>query len=110
MRVWLIFSVAAAALFAQEWQTLTTLNGVDFTGLTPAKKTTALKALRTMGCTCGCDMKVAECRVKDPACAYSKNLSATIVDAVKAGKGSADAIETAKATKWGHQIEHKLLD
>jgi protein-disulfide isomerase len=110
MRFWLIFGVAAVALFAQEWQTFTTLNGVDFTGLTPARKTTALKALRTMGCTCGCDMKVAECRVKDPNCAYSKNLSATIVEAVKAGKGSADAIEVAKASKYGKQVEHKLLD
>jgi protein-disulfide isomerase len=110
MRLWLILCVAAAALFAQEWQTLTTLNSVDFTGLTPAKKTTALKALRAMDCTCGCNMKVAECRVKDPACAYSKNLSGAIVDAVKDGKGSADAIAAAKATKWGHQVEHKLLD
>jgi protein-disulfide isomerase len=110
MRLWLIFGVAVAALFAQEWQTMTTLNGVDFTGLSPAKTTTALKALRAMGCTCGCDMKVAECRVKDPSCAYSKNLSATIVEAVKAGKSDAGAVEAAKATKWGHQIEHKLLD
>jgi protein-disulfide isomerase len=110
MRVWLIFCVAAAALFAQEWQTLKTLNGVDFTGLTPARQATALKAIRAMDCTCGCDMKVAECRVKDPNCGYSKNLSAAIVDAVKAGKGSADAIEAAKATRWGHQVQHKLLD
>src|SRR5215475_15238410 len=89
MRFGLIFGVIAAALFAQEWQTLTTLNGVDFTGLTPVRKTTALKALRTMGCACGCDMKVAECRVKDPACAYSKNLSESIVGAVKEGKSDA---------------------
>jgi protein-disulfide isomerase len=110
MRFWLIFGVVTAALFAQEWQTMTTLNGVDFTGLTPEKKTTALKALRTMGCTCGCDMKVAECRVKDPNCPRSKPLAGVIVDAVKAGKGSADAIEVAKASQWGHVVEHKLLD
>jgi protein-disulfide isomerase len=110
MRLWLIFGVAAAALFAQEWQTLTTLNSVDFTGLTPARKTIALKALRAMDCTCGCNMKVAECRVKDPNCSYSRNLSAAIVHAVKAGKGSADAIEAAKATRWGHEVQHKLLD
>jgi len=89
---------------------MTTLNGVDFTGLTPQRKTTALKALRAMGCSCGCDMKVAECRVKDPSCAYSKNLSESIVGAVKQGKSDTAAIEVAKATKWGHQIEHKLLD
>src|SRR2546423_15390026 len=99
MRLWLIFGVVAAALFAQEWQTMTTLTGVDFTGLTPVKKTTALKALRTMGCACGCDMKVAECRMKDPSCKVSKNLSASIVDAVKEGKGATAAIEAAKAGK-----------
>ena len=35
---------------AQEWQTVANLAGVDFTGLTPAKKTVALKALRTQEC------------------------------------------------------------
>jgi protein-disulfide isomerase len=110
MRVWLIFGVVATVLLAQDWQTMTTLNGVDFTGLSPAHKTTALKAIRMMGCTCGCDMKVAECRVKDPNCGYSKGLAAAMVEAVKGGKGAADAIEVAKATRWGHQVEHKLLD
>ena len=43
----------AALLWAQEWQTATDLPGVDLTGLTPAKKTLALKALRTQACTCG---------------------------------------------------------
>ncbi len=89
---------------------MTTLNGVDFNGLNPAQKSTALKALRTMGCMCGCDMKVAECRVKDPSCGWSKGLSGAMVDAVKSGKGSADAIEAAKATRWGHPVEHKVLD
>jgi protein-disulfide isomerase len=110
MRFGLIFGVIAAALFAQEWQTITTLNSVDFTGLTPARKTTALKALRTMGCSCGCGMKVAECRVKDPSCSYSKNLADILVGAVKQGKGEAGAIEVAKASKWGKEKEHKLLD
>src|SRR5437016_10058941 len=99
MRFWFVLAAMAAALFAQEWQTVTALNGVDFTGLTPVKKTTALKALRTMGCACGCDMKVAECRMKDPNCKVSRNLSASIVDAVKEGKGAAAAIEAAKAAK-----------
>ena len=112
-RGWIVPSLIAAAttlLMAQDWQTVTTLNGVDFAGLSPARKTTALKALRTFGCTCGCDMKVAECRVKDPSCAFSKGLSGSIVDAVKEGKGVADSIEVAKASKYGHQVEHKLLD
>ena len=95
---------------AQDWQTATTLNAVDFSGLTPARKTVALKALRTMGCTCGCDMKVAECRVKDPSCSYSRGLAASIVGAVREGKTEAGALEVAKASKFGHKPEPKLLD
>jgi protein-disulfide isomerase len=105
-----LIAATTALLLAQDWQTATTLNGVEFGGLTPARKSVALKALRNMGCTCGCDMKVAECRVKDPNCAYSKGLAASIVDAVKAGKSEAGALEVAKASKYGHQVEHKLLD
>ena len=46
--------------------------GVDWQGLTGVKKAAALKIDRTERCTCGCDMKVAECRMKDRSCAYSK--------------------------------------
>jgi len=55
-------------------------------------------------------MKLAECRVKDPSCSYSKGLSAAIVDAVRGGKTESAAIEAAKATKWAHRPEPKLLD
>jgi len=112
-RAWILPALIAAAttlLLAQDWQTATTLNGVDFAGLTPARQTKALHALRVMGCTCGCDMKLAECRVKDPSCAYSRGLSASIVDAIRAGKTEADAIEVAKASKFGKRPEPKLLD
>src|SRR5690242_21302205 len=83
-----LIAATTALLLAQDWQTATTLNGVEFGGLTPARKSVALKALRSMGCTCGCDMKVAECRVKDPNCAYSKGLAASIVDAVRDRKST----------------------
>src|SRR3954452_23917704 len=75
-----------ALLLAQDWQTVTNLAGVDFTGFTPAKKTLALKALRTQECSCGCDMKVAECRVKDPNCSFSRGLASITLAAIKAGK------------------------
>jgi hypothetical protein len=55
--------VCAAALIAQDWQSATTLNGVDLSGLSPAKTAETLKLLREYECTCGCEMKVAECRV-----------------------------------------------
>src|SRR3954447_8242462 len=90
-----VLLVCAAALWAQDWQNATTLNAVDLSGLTAPKTAAALKLLRDYDCSCGCGMKVAECRVKDPGCAYSKNLAATLVGAVKAGKTDAAAKELA---------------
>jgi protein-disulfide isomerase len=94
--------VCAAALIAQEdWQTAKTLPAVDLTGLSPAKAATALRLLRNADCTCGCGMKVAECRIKDPGCTYSKGLAAAITDAIKTGKTEAAATEAARKSKYG---------
>jgi protein-disulfide isomerase len=100
----------AALLWAQDWQTATELAGVDLTGLTPAKKTLVLKALRTQACTCGCAMKVAECRVKDPNCSYSRGLASITVGAIKEGKTVDEAIAESKASKFGTRPTPKLLD
>ena len=100
----------AALLVAQEWQTVANLAGVDFSGLTPAKKVLALKALRTQACTCGCDMKVAECRVKDTNCSYSRGLASVTVAAIKAGKSADEAIAESKASKFGTRPTPKLLE
>jgi len=100
----------AALLLAQEWQTVTNLAGVDLAGLTPAKKTLALKALREQDCSCGCGMKVAECRVKDPNCSFSRGLAGITVGAIKAGKTTAAAIAESKASKFGSRPAPKLLD
>ena len=97
-------------LLAQEWQTATDLAGVDFSGLSPARKTLALKALRTQACSCGCNMKVAECRVKDPNCSYSRGLASVTVAAIKAGKSADQAIAESKASKFGTRPTPKLLD
>lgn len=88
-----IFLLAASFAFTQpkpSWQTATTYSDVDFTGLSVAQKQSALTMMREMGCTCGCNMKVAQCRVEDPACAYSKGLSATIVKGFKEGKSAGE--------------------
>jgi protein-disulfide isomerase len=100
----------AALLWAQEWQTAVNLAGVDFSGLTPAGKTRALHALRTQGCSCGCDMKVAECRVKDPNCSFSRGLASVTVAAIKAGKTESAAIAESKASKFGSRPAPKLLE
>jgi protein-disulfide isomerase len=103
--------VCAAALIAQDWQSATTLNGVDLSGLSPAKTAETLKTLREYECTCGCEMKVAECRVKDPGCAYSRGLSAAIAGAMKAGKSKTEALEAARTSKYGTAPPPpKLLD
>jgi protein-disulfide isomerase len=103
--------LAAAALVAQDWQSMTSLPAVDLGGLTPAQKTTVLNALREGDCSCGCGMKLAECRVKDPSCYYSRGMAATVVDAVKSGKSGAAALAAAKDSKFGKGPQtDKLLE
>src|SRR5215467_7998086 len=90
-------------LLAQDWQTVTDLNGVDMRGLSSVQKTRALHALRAEECTCGCGMKIAECRVKDPSCAFSKGLSSTLLESIKNGKSEAAAIAEMKASKYAQR-------
>jgi protein-disulfide isomerase len=100
-RIGVLGLIGVALLLAQDWKTATTLPAVDLTGMAPAKVATALRLLRDYDCTCGCGMKVAECRVKDPSCAYSKGISAALVGALKSGKKEADALAAARASKFG---------
>jgi len=95
---------------ADDWQTATTLPGVDMSGLTAAQKASVLRVMRAQGCSCGCDMRMAECRVKDPSCGYSKGMAAVVIESIKAGKTEQQAFDAAKASKWGHVPEPKLLD
>ena len=102
--------LGACMLLAQDWKSADSLPGVDLTTLTAAQKTTALKILRDHGCSCGCNMKVAECRVVDPNCSFSKGLAAVIIDAIRQGKSEADVIAAADASKWAHTKPMRLLD
>jgi len=102
--------VGAALLLAQDWTTATSLPSVDLSGLTAAQKTTVLKLLRQESCSCGCQMKLAECRMKDPGCSYSKGMAAVIVDAIRHGKTPAQAVAAAKASDAGKgPAEHNQL-
>lgn len=85
----LFLSLGALCLAQGTWQTVTELPSVDWQGITGAKKALALKIDRTEGCTCGCDMKVAECRMKDRSCAYSKKIANVVAKEVAAGKTEA---------------------
>ena len=80
------------------WQTAKDLPSVDTTGLSAAQKQSVLKLLRENGCTCGCSMKIAQCRVEDPKCSYSRSLAAMAVRGVKDGKS---AVEIAKQLAEG---------
>jgi protein-disulfide isomerase len=80
----LLFSVTVLCLAQGDWQTQTELPGVDWQGITGAKKTLALKIMRTEACSCGCDMKIAECRMKDHTCTDSKKLANAVAKEVAA--------------------------
>jgi len=104
--------LGAALLLAQpDWKTVVNLPAVDFSGLSPVKSRALLRLLRNHDCTCGCGMKVAECRVNDPGCSWSKGVAAAMGDALRAGKTENDAIDAAKASKWGQGPQPpKLLE
>ncbi|MGD0365046.1 MAG: thioredoxin domain-containing protein, partial [Bryobacteraceae bacterium] len=105
-----LYVLGAALVCAQDWNTLESLPAVDLSGLSAAQKTIVLKLLRGRDCTCGCGMKVAECRVKDPNCFYSKGLASVVVASIKAGKSEKDALADAEASRFAHPPEHKLLE
>jgi len=58
--------------------------GVDLASLAPAKRTEALRRLNTEGCTCGCGLTVARCRVDDPTCGVSLPIARRIVAEIAA--------------------------
>jgi protein-disulfide isomerase len=74
-----------------DWTTVKDLPMVDFTGLTAQQKSAAIKSMHVENCICGCNMKVAQCRVLDPKCGDSKALAGMVVGGIKQGK-SADQI------------------
>ena len=101
----------ACLLSAQNWQTAETLPNVDFKGLSSSQRATALKLLRARGCSCGCSMKVAECRFADPSCSYSTGLAQVIVSAIREGKTEAQATALADASRFAKPPSSgKVLD
>jgi len=105
-----LYVFLAAMMSAQDWNSLESLPAVDLSGLSPQQKAAALKLIRGRDCTCGCGMKVAECRVKDPNCFYSKGLASVIVASLKAGKSEKEALADAEASRFAHAPEHKVLE
>jgi protein-disulfide isomerase len=96
-----VYFALPALLLAQppiDWHTASDLPGVDMTGLTAPQKTAALKILREQGCSCGCDMKMAECRALDPGCAFSTGLAKIVVKGIREGKTQDQVIAEVKAS------------
>jgi thiol-disulfide isomerase/thioredoxin len=72
-------------VFLKNAANATDLPDVDFSGLTPEQKKTALHRLNAEGCTCGCKLTLAECRINDTSCPVSKAMAAQIVKEVAGG-------------------------
>jgi protein-disulfide isomerase len=105
-----VFS-ARLPMRAADWETLSDLPGVDLSKLTPAQKEAALKMLRETGCTCGCNMKLAQCRVVDPNCSYSKGLAALIVRSFGEGKSPDEVAKIVVSSPLGHpRPQPKVLE
>jgi protein-disulfide isomerase len=104
-------AIGAALLAQQDWKTSNSLPGVDLSGLSPVKTRALLRMLRNHDCPCGCGMKVAECRVADPSCSWSKGIAESMAAALRAGRNENEAIEAAKASKWAKGPQQpKLLE
>jgi protein-disulfide isomerase len=107
----LIAGQVANQAASQDWKTSSTLPGINLEGLSAAQKITVFKILREQGCSCGCNMKLAQCRIEDPACSYSTGLAGVVVDAVRQGKSEKEAIALASGSRWAHQATTgKVLD
>jgi protein-disulfide isomerase len=91
IRRFVLLPAIALLCLAQEsdWKKVDAPPGVDFSGLTKAQRDAVLAVIRSEPCACGCDMKVAECRVKDPACGNSRRLAAFAIRDASSGKNEA---------------------
>src|SRR5260370_9535879 len=88
-RLCLFAGLTIAVAFTQSpenWQQVADLPGVDMSGLSAAQKTAVLKILREQGCSCGCSMQIAKCRMKDTACSCSTGLAAIGIKNVRSAK------------------------
>ncbi|HZC66806.1 MAG TPA: TlpA disulfide reductase family protein [Candidatus Dormibacteraeota bacterium] len=75
-------------IFLKNAKNATELPGVDLSALNAEEKMAALHALNASGCTCGCTLTLAQCRIYDSACATSKARADQIISDVSAKKRS----------------------
>ena len=73
-------------IFLKNAANATELPDVDLSGLNADQKKEALHRLNAEGCTCGCKLTLAECRINDSSCPVSKDAAAEVVKRVRAGQ------------------------
>ncbi|HEY2905546.1 MAG TPA: TlpA disulfide reductase family protein [Vicinamibacterales bacterium] len=56
--------------------------GIDLAKLTREQRGAALQRLNSEGCTCGCDLSIAKCRIDDPGCGVSLPLAKAMVNQI----------------------------
>jgi protein-disulfide isomerase len=83
------FSLALCLAQDGGWKTAIALPGVDFAGMSKASRDAALEVMRSEGCNCGCELKIAECRVGDPGCGTSRRFAQFVIREASAGKKAA---------------------
>ena len=64
----------------------TSIPGIDLAAIPASRRAEVLQKLNADGCTCGCELSVAKCRIDDPTCGVSLPLARKIVDAITARK------------------------
>src|SRR5881409_3312332 len=106
----LAFCGAVLVFDAEAWQTATEIGGVDLSGLTTVTRPAALKMLREQDCNCGCQLKIAECRTKDPQCSYSKGLANSVTREFRAGKNTDAVFATLREMQKQGPVRPKLLE
>ncbi len=106
----LISLVVSGALFAQSWQTASDLPGVDLSELSATLKSAALKMIREQDCNCGCNLKIAECRMKDPKCGYSRALAAAVVREFKGGKNADQVYAVLRELQKQGPVKPRVLE
>jgi protein-disulfide isomerase len=107
-RLSLVFLIAGLCVAQTGWEIATKLPGVDLDGLTNAQRQTALQTMRAESCSCGCGMKIAQCRMGDPECASSRRLANFVVKMASAGK-SREAVRS-ELLKFAAAPENLLDD
>jgi thiol-disulfide isomerase/thioredoxin len=66
-------------IFLKNAARATELPGVDFSKLSAAQKSVALRRMNAESCNCGCKLTLAQCRINDSACRVSLALAAKVV-------------------------------